>query len=105
MTSETRVLQALLHNGFIAKCFATLAPGQTYIPRWQVEAIAWQLERVRRGENRRLISTCRRDHLSRLPPRSLFPAHLLGHDPSRRVVCVSYSGDLAKKYSNDARRG
>jgi hypothetical protein len=46
-----------------------------------------------------------------MPPRSLksiaasvaFPAFILGHDPSRRIICVSYSGDLAKKHSNDFR--
>ena len=51
---------------------------------WHVEAIAYQLERVRRGEIRRLIIN--------MPPRSLksiaasvaFPAFVLGHDPSRR---------------------
>jgi predicted phage terminase large subunit-like protein len=80
-----------------------LAPGQTYIRTWHVEAIAWRLERVRRGEIRRLIIN--------MPPRSLksiaasvaFPAFALGHDPSRRIVCVSYSGDLAKKHANDFR--
>ena len=46
-----------------------------------------------------------------MPPRSLksvttsvaFPAFVLGHNPSRRIICVSYSGDLAKKHSNDFR--
>jgi predicted phage terminase large subunit-like protein len=46
-----------------------------------------------------------------MPPRSLksitasvaFPAYVLGHDPSKRIICVSYSGDLAKKHSNDFR--
>ena len=46
-----------------------------------------------------------------MPPRSLksivasvaFPAFALGHDPSLRIICVSYSGDLAKKLSNDFR--
>ena len=46
-----------------------------------------------------------------MPPRSLksiaasvaFPAFVLGHDPTRRIICVSYSGDLAKKHSNDFR--
>src|SRR5262249_35213295 len=32
-----------------------------------------------------------------------FPAFLLGHDPAKRIICVSYSGDLAKKHSNDFR--
>jgi hypothetical protein len=106
MTSEARLLEALLRNdfrAFVHKVFATLSPGQAYVPTWHVEAIAWQLERVRRGEIRRLIIN--------MPPRSLksiaasvgFPAFVLGHDPSRRIICVSYSGDLAKKHSNDFR--
>jgi hypothetical protein len=32
-----------------------------------------------------------------------FPALVLGHDPTRRIICVSYSGDLAKKHANDFR--
>jgi hypothetical protein len=103
---ETRLLEALLRNdfrAFVHKVFATLSPGQTYVRTWHVEAIAWRLERVRRGEVRRLIIN--------MPPRSLksiaasvgFPAFVLGHDPSRRIICVSYSGDLAKKHANDFR--
>jgi predicted phage terminase large subunit-like protein len=106
MASEARVLEALLRTDFRAflhKTFATLSPGQTYVSTWHVEAIAWRLERVRRGEIRRLIIN--------MPPRSLksiaasvaFPAFVLGRDPSRRMICVSYSGDLAKKHANDFR--
>jgi hypothetical protein len=106
MAAEARVLEALLRNdirAFVHKVFGTLSPGQTYVRTWHVEAIAWRLERVRRGEVRRLIIN--------MPPRSLksiaasvaFPAFVLGHDPSRRIICVSYSGDLAKKHSNDFR--
>jgi hypothetical protein len=106
MATEARIFEALIRNDFRAflhKVFVTLSPGQTYVPTWHVEAIAWQLDRVRRGEVRRLIIN--------MPPRSLksiaasvaFPAFVLGHDPSRRIICVSYSGDLAKKHSNDFR--
>jgi hypothetical protein len=90
-------------RAFVHKVFITLSPGQAYVPTWHVEAITLQLERVRRGEVRRLIIN--------MPPRSLksiaasvaFPAFVLGHDPSRRIICVSYSGDLAKKHANDFR--
>jgi hypothetical protein len=106
MASKGRALEALLRNdfrAFVHKVFTTLTPGQAYVQCWHVEAIAWQLERVRRGEVRRLIIN--------MPPRSLksiaasvaFPAFVLGRDPSRRIICVSYSGDLAKKHSNDFR--
>ncbi len=66
MAYEARVLEALLRNrfeAFIYKVFATLSPGQHYVNTWHIEAIAWRLERVRRGEIRRLIIN--------MPPRSL----------------------------------
>ena len=104
--SEARVFRALLRrdfSAFVRKVFATLESGQAYVPNWHLEAIAYQLERVRRGEIKRLIIN--------MPPRSLksvtasvaFPAFVLGHDPTRRIICVSYSGDLAKKHANDFR--
>src|SRR3984957_11568508 len=105
-TSDGRLLQALLRNDFrvfVQKVFLTLTPGQTYISSWHIDAIAYQLERVRRGEIKRLIIN--------MPPRSLksimasaaFPAFILGLDPTRRIICASYSGELAKKHSNDFR--
>jgi predicted phage terminase large subunit-like protein len=106
MVLDLRTFHAVLRTDFRAllnKVFNSLSPGQTYVPTWHVEAIAYQLERVRRGEIRRLIIN--------MPPRSLksiaasvaFPAFVLGRDPSQRIICVSYSGDLAKKHSNDFR--
>jgi predicted phage terminase large subunit-like protein len=88
---------------FVEKTFRTLSPGQTFVPEWYISAIAYQLERVRRGEIKRLIIN--------LPPRSLksimtsvaFPAFILGHDPTRRIICASYSAELAHKHSNDFR--
>jgi predicted phage terminase large subunit-like protein len=104
--SEARALRATLYaslNAFVRKVFSALAPGQTFVRSWHLEAIAYQLERLRRGEIRRLIIN--------MPPRSLksisasvaFPAFVLGHDPTRRIICVSYAGDLAKKHANDFR--
>src|ERR1700722_6149546 len=103
---EARVFRALLRRylpAFVRKVFATLESGQAFVPSWHLEAIAYQLERVRRGEIKRLIIN--------MPPRSLksimssvaFPAFILGLDPSRRLICASYSGELAKKHSNDFR--
>jgi predicted phage terminase large subunit-like protein len=106
VNADPRLLRALLRknfNAFVEKAFAALAPGQDFDPGWHLEAIAYQLERLRRGEITRLIIN--------MPPRSLksvtasvaFPAFVLGHDPTRRIICVSYSGDLAKKHANDFR--
>src|ERR1700731_3003500 len=93
-----RVLRTLLRTElryFIRKVFATISPGETYLHNWHVEAIAHQLMRVHSGEGRRLLIN--------QPPRSLksicvsvaYVAWLLGHDPTRCVVVVSYSNDFA----------
>jgi predicted phage terminase large subunit-like protein len=106
MIPERRLLEAILRHdlrAFVHKVFGTLSLGQVYVRTWHIDAIVHQLERVRRGEIRRLIIN--------MPPRSLksivssvaFPAFLLGHDPTKRIICVSYSGDLAKKHSLDFR--
>jgi predicted phage terminase large subunit-like protein len=103
---KDRVLQALLRRdfrAFVQKAFQTLSPGQIFVLEWHLSALAHQLERVRSGKTKRLIIN--------MPPRSLksivasvaFPAFVLGHDPTRRIICVSYSGDLAKKHANDFR--
>ncbi|MGB6538750.1 MAG: phage terminase large subunit [Xanthobacteraceae bacterium] len=100
------LLEAILRQDFAAfvrKTFDTLSPGQTFIPGWHIDALAYQFERLRRGEITRLIIN--------MPPRSLksitasvaFPAFVLGHDPTRRIICASYSGKLADKLSNDFR--
>ena len=33
-----------------------------------------------------------------------FPAWILGHDPTKRIICVSYNQDFANKLSRDTRR-
>jgi hypothetical protein len=87
--SEARIFRALLRRDFptfVRKVFSTLESGQAYVPNWHFEAIAYQLERVRCGEIKRLIIN--------MPPRSLksitasvaFPAFVLGHDPTRRII-------------------
>ena len=103
---QSAFLHAILRDDFEAftrKVFNTLCPGQIFVPAWFIAAIAYQLGRVRRGEIKRLIVN--------MPPRSLksvmasvaFPAFVLGHDPTKRIICVSYSGELAHKQSNDFR--
>jgi hypothetical protein len=103
---ERALLNAILRQdfgAFLRKTFDTLSPGQTFVPGWHIGALAYQLERIRRGEITRLIVN--------KPPRSLksitasvaFPAFVLGHDPTRRIICASYSADLAFKLSNDFR--
>src|SRR5437899_1554407 len=101
-----RQFHAILRNhfpSFIQKCFYSLAPNALYLPNWHIEALAYHLELVRMGKIRRLIVN--------MPPRSLksivasvaLPAYILGHDPTKRLICVSYGSELATKHANDCR--
>jgi predicted phage terminase large subunit-like protein len=88
---------------FIDRTFRELNPQAPFLHNWHVELIASELERCRRGENRRLIIN--------VPPRSLkshcatvaFPAFLFGHDPAAQIICASYGQDLANKHALDCR--
>ena len=58
MPMDRTLLYAILRRdlmAFVRKTFQTLSPGQTFIPGWYIRAIAYQLERVLRGEIKRLI--------------------------------------------------
>ncbi len=105
--SDLPLLAALLRKDFCAfveKVFHTIAPGDRYLPNWHIEAIAHALSRCRAGEITRLLIT--------QPPRSLksicasvaFPAWALGHDPTLRFICVSYSQDLALELARQFRQ-
>jgi hypothetical protein len=96
--NDAAVLAALLRSDlrfFIWKSFQTILPGTPYLPNWHIDAIVYQLMRVHAGEISRLLIN--------QPPRSLksisvsvaYVAWLLGRDPTRRVIVVSYSNDFA----------
>jgi predicted phage terminase large subunit-like protein len=88
---------------FIGKCFHTLAPNTTFHWNWHIQAMAYHAELVRCGELRRLIVN--------VPPRSLksivysvaLPAFLLGHEPTKRLIVVSYGTELSTKHAIDFR--
>jgi hypothetical protein len=75
---------------FIERIFYELNPQATFARSPHIEVLATKLTASRRGQSRRLI-VC-------LPPRMLksiavsvaFPAWLLGHDPTKQIICASY---------------
>jgi predicted phage terminase large subunit-like protein len=100
------MMRALLRQdlmSFIHRTFQTVAPGQRFQPNWHIEAIAEHLRRCLEGRIKRLIITIPPRHLKSISVSVAFPAWVLGRDPTRRIVCVSYSQDLALKFSQDTR--
>lgn len=88
---------------FIHRTFQTVAPAQPYLYNWHIDAMAWHLQQCAKGAIKRLVIT--------LPPRYgksicasvAFPAWVLGRDPSKRIICASYSESLASKHAGDCR--
>jgi len=81
---------------FVGRVMQTLEPGNPYEENWHVHLIAKHLEDVRAGRTRRLMLN--------MPPRSMktilvniaFAAWVLGHDPTRRIMCLTYSREVAE---------
>ncbi len=103
---EQAVFSAVLRealSAFIAKVFQIVSPGEPFVPNWHIEVLADRLMRVHQGDIKRLLIT--------LPPRSLksicvsvaFVAWLLGKDPTKRIITVSYGNELSSKLARDTR--
>jgi predicted phage terminase large subunit-like protein len=91
-------------GAFTYKAFEALNPGQRLIPNWHIDGICCQIQQMVCGEARKRL-------VLNLPPRTLksfivsgaLPAWLLGRRPATRIICASYSDELAAKFSRDCR--
>ena len=89
---------------FLQRSFRDLNPGAKFFDAYYLRALCDMLERVARGEVKRLILA--------LPPRCLkselvsivFPAWILGRDPTKKIICASYNGALAETFSLKSRQ-
>jgi predicted phage terminase large subunit-like protein len=104
--TDQKIVQAAMRQdlgAFTVKVFSTVSPGDDYRHNWHIDGVIHELLRIHQGKNRRLIIT--------QPPRSLksicasvsFVAWSLGHDPSMRFACVSYSHELAASFARQFR--
>jgi predicted phage terminase large subunit-like protein len=101
-----RAIDAILRNNFesfLHRCVLYLNPGAPFLPNWHIQAIAYQLDRIRRGEITRLIINMPPRHLKSLTISVAFTAFLLGHMPWRRIFAISYGDDLSAKHASDFR--
>jgi predicted phage terminase large subunit-like protein len=106
MTTNKSDLDAILRNdlqGFIEKTFHTVVPGQTYLPNWHIDVVAYHLMLCARGGIKRLAITLPPRHLKSICASVAYPAWLLGQDPTNRIISVSYSSELAGKHMLDFR--
>ncbi len=90
-------------TAFVRRTFEVVAPGEELMFNWHIRAMAYALQRVMHGEVTRLIITVPPRYLKSTLASVALPAFILGHDPTRKIVCASYSQDLATKHHNDCR--
>ena len=88
---------------FLQIAFEIVSPGEKFIPAKYIEAMAECAAKVARGETRRLIVNIPPRYLKSFSWSVAFPAWLLGLDPTLKIVCVSYSNELSRKFANDFR--
>jgi predicted phage terminase large subunit-like protein len=105
--SPERIFRAILatdFRAFVEYVFGLLRPGTPFKPNWHIDAMAYKASQVATGKVKRLIIAVPPRHLKSIIASVALPAWYLGHNPSERVVCISYSAELAKTHANDFRR-
>jgi predicted phage terminase large subunit-like protein len=105
-SQEIVLLDEILRSDFgkfLHRCFLWLNPGATFLPNWHIRAIAYQLERVRRGEITRLIINLPPRYLKSITVSVAFSAFMLGLEPRRRIIAISYGEELSAKHASDFR--
>lgn len=89
---------------FLRHSFGTLCPGQVFLDNWHVDAIVHRLQQSAAGKMPRLTINLPPRHLKSVIVSVAFPAFLLGRDPTAKIICVSYSDELAKALAGQFRR-
>lgn len=106
MSSNHDLVRAVYFNSlyaFLCRAFGVLNPGEQLVEALYLRAICDMLEKVARGEVKRLIITLPPRHLKSQIVSVAFPAWLLGRNPSEKVVCASYSSSLAEDFGRQTR--
>lgn len=101
--SSQEVLNAILRtslSAFVEKCFSEIEQGKPYAHNWHIDAIAYQLSRIHEGDIRRLIVNIPPRHLKSLTVTIAYTAWALGHDPTKKIICVSHGKALAHEHAN-----
>jgi len=80
-----------------------LEAGKAFLSNWHIEVLAAKLEEVRRGRCKRLIVNMPPRHLKSDAISIIFPAWVLGHDPTKQLLSVTYAQDLSDNLARRSR--
>ncbi|MBY9068245.1 phage terminase large subunit [Hyphomonas sp. WL0036] len=104
LKKETHSLFRSDFRSLIRKAFRCAFPSRPFQDNWHIESIGYHLQMVAEGKLSRLMIS--------VPPRSLksfitsvvLPLFIIGNDPTKTVLVISHSLDLATKLSNQFRQ-
>lgn len=105
-TSPAKMCARILRSdlcAFIHRSFRELNPQTPFFPNWHLEVLAAKLEDVRLGHCRRLIVSLPPRHLKSHAISISFSAWLLGHDPTKQVLSITYAQDLSDHLARSSR--
>ena len=103
---SNQAYQALLRqslSSFMQKTFTTVDPGATYLHNWHIDLMAEYLEACTEREITRLIINIPPRYMKSIAVSVAWPAWVIGHEPSSKFLCASYSEKLSLKHSVDCR--
>src|ERR1700727_719915 len=84
---------------FVIGAFQIVSPNDTYIHSWYIELICEHLIGCQNREIKRLIINIPPRHMKSLIVNVMYPAWLLGHNPTESILTATYSHDLLKQHS------
>ena len=87
---------------FIHRSFLELEQSKFHW-NWHIEVLAAKLEEIRRGRCKRLIVNVPPRHLKSHAISIAFPALVLGHDPAKKILSVTYAQDLSDNLARRSR--
>src|SRR5947208_5954522 len=88
---------------FIHRSFLELNAQTPFLANWHIEVLAAKLEEVRRGHCKRLIINVPPRHLKSHATSIAFPAWVLGHEPAKQILLITYAQDFSDKLARATR--
>ena len=88
---------------FTIRTFYELHPHGPFLHAPFIDLMVSRLVACLKGDSKRLIITLPPRHLKSLCVSVAFAAWLLGHHPSKHVICASYGQELAEQHARDCR--
>ena len=105
--NNKKELHAVLRQDFFSfaqKTYYEVDNSQEFIPSNYLKIMADFLQRCAEKKIKRGIINIPPRKLKSLLASIALPAWILGHNPNERVICVSYSQELASKFTRDCRK-